>query len=232
MIYVVIGTRAQLIKMAPVMKEMQNRGIEYKFIFTGQHKETISDLIKDFKIKKPDFVLYNGKEVSTLFRMPLWFFYVLFNFFRNKKTIIENQKEINLFLVHGDTASTLLGAFMAKLVKARVAHIESGLRSYNFLHPFPEEIIRLAIFHLTDIYFCPNEWAIKNIKDKKGVKINTHANTLFDSVNLIVNKRKRNTERFCVVSIHRFENIFNEKKLKEIVKLIELVAKEIKVVFV
>ena len=57
MIHIIVGTRAQIIKMAPVMRELENRSIDYNFIFLAQHKETIHELISQFGIKKPDIVI-------------------------------------------------------------------------------------------------------------------------------------------------------------------------------
>ncbi|HPD44716.1 MAG TPA: hypothetical protein PK131_00865, partial [Candidatus Woesebacteria bacterium] len=67
--YVIIGTKAQLVKMAPVMLELEKRKIDYTFISTGQHQETIKDLISTFQIKKPDFYLYNGKDITKIWQM-------------------------------------------------------------------------------------------------------------------------------------------------------------------
>ena len=65
-IYAVIGTRAQLIKMAPLMARMQKERVEYEFIYTAQHRETITKLIKDFQIKEPDRTIYSKSEANTL----------------------------------------------------------------------------------------------------------------------------------------------------------------------
>ena len=65
-IYVVIGTRAQLIKMAPVMALMENDKIEYEFIYTAQHRETISRIIKDFHIKEQDITINSKSKATTL----------------------------------------------------------------------------------------------------------------------------------------------------------------------
>ena len=64
MIHVVIGTKAQLIKMAPIMALMQRENIQYNYISTGQHKESIDDICKNFSIKKPDYTLYSENDIT------------------------------------------------------------------------------------------------------------------------------------------------------------------------
>ena len=71
-IYVVIGTRAQLIKMAPLMSLMQKEKIDYEFIYTAQHKETIDRIIKDFNIKEPDRTIYSKSEATSFSKFFGW----------------------------------------------------------------------------------------------------------------------------------------------------------------
>ena len=72
MIHVIIGTKAQLIKMAPIMKELQRREVSYNFIFTGQHQETIGELLDNFNIKEPNIILYKGRDITSIFQMFFW----------------------------------------------------------------------------------------------------------------------------------------------------------------
>ncbi|MDA1060786.1 MAG: UDP-N-acetylglucosamine 2-epimerase [bacterium] len=227
-IHIIIGTKAQLIKMAPVMVEMQKRSIPYNFVFTGQHQETIDQLRSNFGVKTPDITLHKGKDIT---KIPQMFFWILKILFKKPSFIAKND----LILVHGDTFSTLLGAIMGKRAKAKVAHIESGLKSDKLLHPFPEEITRRMTFRLSDYYFCPGKWAVNNLNKHKGKKINTLQNTLYDSLELIL---KQNStvdippEPYCICSIHRFENIFNKKRLKEIIEILNNTAKTMKMLFI
>jgi UDP-N-acetylglucosamine 2-epimerase (non-hydrolysing) len=235
MIHIIVGTKAQLIKMAPIMSTLQKRGMYYNYIFTGQHKETVDDLRANFGIKEPDVVLYKGPEITNIFQMVTWGFKIIFKVLSNKKNIFKNDKD-GIVLNHGDTFSTLLGTLLAKVAGLKSGHVESGLRSYNYFHPFPEEIIRVLVFFMTDYYFCPGDWALGNLKRYKGKKINTHLNTLYDS--LIIAKDKNNNnldipgEKFAVASIHRYENIFRLSKLKEVIAIIEDIAKDIKILFI
>ncbi|MAG50560.1 UDP-N-acetylglucosamine 2-epimerase (non-hydrolyzing) [archaeon] len=236
MIHIILGTKAQLIKMAPVMIELQKQEIDYNFIFTGQHKETIDELLSNFKLKKPDYILYSGKDITGIFQMALWIIKILFKTFKNKKEIFKNDKN-GIVLVHGDTFSTFLGALMGKITKLNIAHVESGLRSFNLLNPFPEEITRILVFKLSNYYFCPGEWTLNNLRKYKGKKINTKENTLFDSLALAIKNKEDEkinipNDEYVVFTIHRFENIFNKKRFEDIIDIIENISKKFKVLFI
>ena len=236
MIHIILGTKAQLIKMAPVMVELKKNKIPYNFISTGQHKETMDKLLKNFNLLKPNHLLYSGKDITSVLQMFFWAIRILFKICKTKKKVFKKDKK-GLILVHGDTFSTLLGALIGKLMKFKVGHVESGLRSFNLLNPFPEEITRVLTFKLSNYYFCSGDWAVKNLKKYKGVKINTKANTLLDSLKLAVKNRhkikvKIPKEKYAVVTIHRFENIFNKKQFGKIIKIITNISKNIKILFI
>ncbi|MGE0793444.1 MAG: non-hydrolyzing UDP-N-acetylglucosamine 2-epimerase [Candidatus Woesearchaeota archaeon] len=236
MIHIILGTKAQLIKMAPIMVELKNQKINYNFIFTGQHKETMNKLLENFNIKKPDYVLYSGKDITGIFQMFVWMFKIMFKLIWNKNKIFKKDKK-GIVLVHGDTFSTLLGAFMAKIARLKVGHIESGLRSFNLFNPFPEELTRIFTFKLTDYYFCAGNWAKNNVKKYKGIKINTEENTLLDSLNLAIKNQKNifveiPKEKYVVVTIHRFENIFQKKQFNKIIAILEEISKKHRLLFI
>ncbi|MCJ7792563.1 MAG: UDP-N-acetylglucosamine 2-epimerase [Candidatus Marinimicrobia bacterium] len=233
--FVVIGTKAQLIKMAPIMAELQKRKIDYDFIFTGQHKETIEELIGGFQLKKPDYILYKGKDITKIHQMIFWFIKCIVHTLKNKKKIF--GKNGNVVLIHGDAISALLGATIAKISGLKVAYIEAGLRSFDTFNPFPEEITRRLVSFLSDYHFCPGEFAYKNSQKYRGIKINTKANTLLDSLRLVI--RNDNSiqvdipkEKYCLVSIHRFENIFNKAQFSFILEILEEISRQIKVLLI
>lgn len=232
MIICLIGTRAQLVKMAPVLLEMERRRWKMLLIMTGQHEESMSDMLQDFGIRMPFTRLYSGPEISSMFQVASWFTKCLFN----GRKLLAKGREKDVILVHGDTFSTLLGALIGRLNGIKVAHIESGLRSFNLLQPFPEEITRLAVFKLSDMAFCPGDWAVRNLQKFPHLNcINTHHNTLLDALNLVIQKRDLKTAMngdYAVCSIHRFENLFSKKRLGKIVELIHFAAKYYSIIFV
>ena len=222
-IYVVIGTRAQLIKMAPLMALMQQEKIDYEFIYTAQHRETITRILQDFHVKDPDRTIYAKSEASTLTKFFGWGGSMLIKLLNPKKIFPEK----GIVLTHGDTATTAWAAIVARLAGCKVAHVESGIRSFNLFEPFPEEIMRLITFHFSDIYFCPNEWAVNNLTKYKGTKVNLGLNPVYDSVKTAINSNveiELPAEKYAVVSIHRFENIFTAKLEHTIIPLLEKIA--------
>ncbi len=236
MIHVFIGTKAQLIKMAPIMRELQDRNIDYNFVFSGQHQATIDDIRSEFGVKKPDYILYKGEDITGIIQMFFWMIRVLLTTWRNRQAVWRKDKR-GIVLNHGDTFSTLLGSISAKLCGLDNAHVESGLRSYNILHPFPEEITRRLTFLLTDVYLAPGQWALKNLKRYNGVKIDTQYNTLIDALSTSSDTIQSididiPAYKYGIVSTHRFENIFSKRKLERIVEIIEAASEQHRLLFI
>jgi UDP-N-acetylglucosamine 2-epimerase (non-hydrolysing) len=236
MIYVVIGTKAQLIKMAPVMLALRSAGTPYRFVSTGQHQETIDDILANFRLPGPDIQLYSGKDISSIPAMASWSLRILWQAIWRRHAVFGGSPK-GIVLVHGDTFSTLLGAMMGRVTGLEVGHVESGLRSFNWRHPFPEEIIRLLTFRLSRHFFCPGSWAVGNLARYPGEKIDTVANTLVDALNLALASVDASQivaaqEPFGVVSLHRFENIYTREALERVTTLVERIARKRRLLFV
>ena len=236
MIHVFIGTKAQLIKMAPVMVELQQRGIPYNFIFSGQHQATVQNIRDEFGIKDPDITLYSGRDITGILQMLVWSLRIISFSLKNRQQVWQGDRN-GIVLNHGDTFSTLLGSLLARLAGQRSAHVESGLRSFDLLQPFPEEITRILTFKLSNIYFAPGEWALSNLGKYSGVKIDTVHNTLLDSLRLSEQAIDSAAidipcNKFAVASIHRFENIFSRGQMTTIVNILEKMSTEIRVLFI
>ena len=167
MIYIFVGTKAQFIKMVPIMMELQNRGISYSYIDSGQHAEMTSELRKVFNIAKPNYLLNSRTEdITRISEAASWFLKNIIKSSLNRRWLKNNIfPKRGICLIHGDTISTLLGAFMAVLARVRVCHVEAGLRSYNWFDPFPEEIIRLICMRLSKVLFAPSKDAFENLND-------------------------------------------------------------------
>lgn len=236
MIHLVIGTKAQLIKMAPVMRALRDANLPYRYISTGQHRDTMEEILGNFGLKGPDITLYSGPDITSIPRMLIWATRILWHTLLDRKRIFANDRH-GIVLVHGDTFSTLLGALMGKVARLKVGHVESGLRSHNLMHPFPEEITRLLTFALTDCYFCPGNWAIKNLKRYNGIKIDLGANTLLDSLELAKCKVANievdtPPDPYAIATLHRFENVFSKPALKRLVEIVCCIADSKKIVFI
>ncbi len=237
MIHIVVGTKAQLIKMAPIMKQLAEQGIDYNYISTGQHRETIDDILANFAIKRPDYTTYTGKDITSVLQMLAWSLRTLAHTLRHRRQIFRSDKN-GIVLVHGDTFSTLLGALMGKLAGLKVGHVESGLRSFNLLHPFPEELTRLLTFRLSDYLFAPGAWASGNLKKYRGETVNTVNNTLLDSLSVALPAIRQIDDialpekPFGVVTLHRFENIHSKAALERLITLVERISRHKRLLFI
>ena len=235
MITCIIGTRAQLIKMAPILRELELRKCPYHLVLTGQHNETMDELLGQFEVAAKPIRLWVGEDITGIGQMGIWFVRTMFALIRRRAEMVGTGP--NVFVVHGDTFSTLLGALTGRLLKLQVAHVESGLRSFNILHPFPEELTRIAVFWLATIAYCPNSWAEKNLGKFRLEKVNCRQNTLLDAARFALAQPRHEQsicehERYGVVSIHRFENIFSENQFRKILDLLEIMALNQPLIFV
>ncbi|MBI4948364.1 UDP-N-acetylglucosamine 2-epimerase [Candidatus Berkelbacteria bacterium] len=232
MIHFAIGTRAQLFKMAPIMLECQRQKLDWRWIYTAQHKETISETLKIFGLPDPDYTVVTWQtEAKSMGKMWKWLFKMFMALPKSKKILGGYTGKKHILLTHGDTFTTWITALYAKLTRTKVMHVEAGLRSFNWREPFPEEINRLITFRLADYFACPGDWALNNLKNYKGVKINTFENTQVDTVAFGLKhadgaKFDIPSNKYVVVSLHRYENIFNKERFEHIVDELEFVAKD------
>ena len=236
-IYFFIGTTAELIKLAPVIKELKKRKIKFKILSSGQNVLRFDELKPIIGKQKADYT-FKLKPISVRLniyvRFAIWIIKSLTNYLLYFRSEFKELDRKNLlFIVHGDTVSSLMGAFIAKIYGVKLAHIESGLRSYNFLEPFPEEISRYLVSRLADLHFCPNSWAVKNLEGYRGVKINTQNNTIAESL-LPALSLKNNPnysklipkEKFFLFVLHRQEHVmFKKKRARKYLELITSHAK-------
>ncbi len=236
MIHFIIGTRAQLFKMAPIMLECEERGLEWRWVYGAMHKETIQEALDMFGLPPADYTMVEWSgEAKTITRVVYWFSRMLLSLAQSKKILAGYTGKDHIVLNHGDTPVTPIGAMVGRLTRTPVMHVESGLRSFNIFSPFPEEINRLITFRLSQYYACPGDWAVNNLKKYKGIKINTFENTQTDILkfgvaNMKKSKLKLPKDKYVVLSTHRYENVFNKKRFDHILSIAEKVAKKYKVV--
>lgn len=240
-IYFFIGTEAELIKVFPVIIECQNAGKTCHIIASGQN-----DLRKN---RISDFIKLNGKfiELSKETDIKKNAVGLLCWFFRIKKKAPRTMKKYFCIgelkgadlIVHGDTVSTMMGAFVGKKLEMRVCHIEAGLRSHNLLNPFPEEIDRLITSRLAKVHFAPGRLPTENLHKAKGIIINTRYNTILDS--LTWSKRMEIKTKavqeiqgkdYFVFVMHRQENLMNNDFVRQVVKQIKELSREKKCVLI
>ncbi len=221
MILVVYGTTGELIKLAPVLTRLRERGHDYLSATTAQQVEQIPPLLEQLGLPEPDVWLgrgARGRDLRTNSDVPGWLATVLTRFARNGRRLTRSLRTGRgkpLVLVHGDTMTTVLGATMGRMLRTGVAHIEGGLRSYDWRNPFPEELNRRAASRLARIHYAPGPWAASNLRH--GTIVDTGSNTIRDSLALVPSGFEPPVEipdePYGVVSIHRYELLDDAKLL-------------------
>jgi UDP-N-acetylglucosamine 2-epimerase (non-hydrolysing) len=218
----VIGTRAQLVKVAPVLQRAHASGLRHIVWFTGQHHESIDDLIADFQLSS-DFRFPNKRrERSSIGGLLLWAPKTFYRCWEYVKAVRTWTTRRPLVVVHGDTLSTVLGAVAGKWGGGDVVHLESGLSSGKMFDPFPEELLRRLTFRRTRYALCPNAEAVARMeKYRKCIVVDTGENTLLDCVRSAIEGDESlggaSDGRRFVASIHRFQNIYSRTALATIV---------------
>lgn len=229
-ISVVIGTRAQLVKMAPVIRALESKSVEVDVVISGQHADSMADLALDLGVESHVPEATGVKERNSPLRLALW---LLPSFFLMTRRLRELRRGgAAICLVHGDTLSTLLGAVAAKMAGMTVAHVESGLTSGRLFAPFPEELTRRLVFRLADWAFCPGEEPARRMSRYPGVRVvDTRGNTIEDALRCVVVDSQAE-KKGLVVSLHRYENIFDKGRLKDLVSGISAIGRSKRVMFV
>lgn len=228
MIAIVLGTKAELIKTAPLMREFDKRSVEYIFIHTGHHD--LSQMCEEFKIRKPDITLFKPPKTSSRFflktrRALTWGLSLGYKLLRTLKNI----KNLELVLVHGDTITTGTAAVTSSFGRWKIGHLEAGLRSYDWFEPFPEEFIRQVVDRFSHYLFAVSRRAVKNLKEENiSGRVFLTGNTIVDSIHLSLKMGKRSKRKnHVVVNVHRNENLQSKSRMKRIVEIIKFISLEI-----
>ena len=227
-ICIVVGTRPEIIKMSPIIRECRERGLDYFLVHTNQHYSYNMDRIffEQLQLPEPDYNLEIGSGSHGL---------------QTGKMLIELEKTLtgetqDVVLVEGDTNTVLAGALAASKCHIEVGHVEAGLRSFD--RSMPEEINRLMADHLANYLFAPTTISQLNLSSE-GIsenKIYVVGNTICDATmyNLniaeaqsdILNQLELQTGGYFLLTLHRQENVDNEARLgKVIASLLEIADK-------
>lgn len=217
----VVGTRAQLVKVAPVLTRAVSSDLPHSVWLAGQHTESIDDLIRDFQLTSPVVNAQSGIERSSIFGLLRWLPGALIACRRYIRDCSRESGRKPLVVVHGDTMSAFVGAIAGYSLGADIAHLESGLSSGRLFDPFPEELTRRIVFRITDWALCPNDEATRRMQ-RRGCRevVDTGENTLLDCVRFALSKApasETQTTDYFVASIHRFQNIYSKARLTQII---------------
>jgi UDP-N-acetylglucosamine 2-epimerase (non-hydrolysing) len=200
----VIGTRPELIKMAPVIRAFENDPhFNMQVCFSGQHRELIDSVFKNFELPihyKLDLMAPNQTLSGFAGKFLLGF-----------SDIIEKSRPAAIF-AQGDTSTTFITSLAAFYSKTPFFHVEAGLRTFDFDNPYPEEANRVLTGTLTNLHFAPTELA-RNHLLQEGVddkKIIVTGNTVVDAL-LEIKKdlpppRAKGALKQILVTVHRREN--------------------------
>ena len=178
---VIIGTRPEAIKLAPVVRELRNRGLETIVIGTGQHRDLVDPVLKLFGVAL-DHNLHIMEANATLNM-------VLGRAVARLGALLERLRP-DLVVVQGDTTSALGGALAAFNCSIPVAHVEAGLRSHDLALPYPEEMHRRVISTVTRWHFAPTRHAATELRSERVPgQIVVTGNTVVDAVQFILASR-------------------------------------------
>ncbi len=225
---IIIGTRPEIIKMSPIIRECERRSLDYFILHTGQHYSYNMDKVffKQLELPAPKYNLDigSGSHAQETGKMLIGIENILL---REKPDVV---------LVEGDTNTVLAGALAASKLHVEVAHVEAGLRSYD--KSMPEEINRILTDHISDYLFAPTQEA-KDILLREGIsedKIFVTGNTIVDAVhrNLkIANKRPSVLEKlnlkprnYFLVTLHRQENVDDKERFRQILESLDQLANQ------
>jgi UDP-N-acetylglucosamine 2-epimerase (non-hydrolysing) len=211
----ILGTRPEVIKMAPVVRELNGRSdaFDQTIVATAQHRQMLDQVLDVFRIV-PDIDLGLMKQNQDLAEFASRSLLALSNLFSELKP--------DAILVQGDTTTVATASLAAFYKGILVGHVEAGLRSFDRLQPFPEEINRRLAACLADIHFAPTARARQNLL-REGVpdeSIFVTGNTIVDALKSI--RLEQNLEgnyddaslaglnhhrkRLLLVTAHRREN--------------------------
>ncbi|MDP3879215.1 MAG: UDP-N-acetylglucosamine 2-epimerase (non-hydrolyzing) [Dehalococcoidales bacterium] len=230
-IALILGTRPEIIKMAPVIRELEKHKDSYFILHTGQHYSYNLDMIFFEQLQLPP-ARYNleagsGSHAAQTAKILIGVERVL------------SEENPDIVLVEGDTNSVLAGAMAAAKLRVKVGHVEAGLRSYD--RGMPEEINRILTDHCSDFLFAPTERA-KTILLGEGVP----EKTIFVTGNTIVDAVYQNLElmrsddaalanlhlepkKYFLVTLHRQENVDSADRFRAILQGLGEVAAEFQI---
>ena len=181
----VFGTRPEAIKMAPLVKCLQQRDNEFEAIVcvTGQHREMLDQVLKIFDIK-PHYDLNIMKAGQDLYD-------VTSRVLLGMRDVL-NEVAPHIVLVHGDTTTSTATALAAFYKQIPVGHVEAGLRTHNIYSPWPEEMNRQITGRIATLNFAPTPLSRQNLLDEHVPSENIHVtgNTVIDALHMVVDKIK------------------------------------------
>jgi len=215
-IAMVVGTRPEIIKMAPVVRALRAKSLDVVLIHSGQHYEVeLSErFIEELRLPAPKFKLRikRADQAVQVGEMTIGLSRAL------------RSVRPGLVLVQGDTNTTLAATLASIKLGLPVGHVEAGLRSHDWR--MPEEHNRIVVDHLSELLFAPTELALRNlIAERVHGRACVTGNTIVDAVLQempVAEKRSKIMEEvrfdeYALVTVHRAENVDDPLTLRSLV---------------
>jgi UDP-N-acetylglucosamine 2-epimerase (non-hydrolysing) len=234
-IHVFLGTKAQYIKTAPLLRLLDAQGVEYRLIDSGQHGALSVGLREELGVREPDHLLTRGVDITSIPQAIVWALKLALKLLDGRRLRAEVfGGRTGVCVVHGDTPSTLLSTLMARRAGLRVAHLEAGLRSKHLLHPFPEEIIRRIVMRLSALLFAPDDTAVANLRRMRvrGRIVPLPGNTVSEALAHDLDRHDAPGTGPAVATMHRVENLNRRERVEAFVATVERIAERQPVRFV
>lgn len=223
---IILGTRPEIIKLSPIIRELSDRKIDCFILHTNQHYSLGMDQVffDELKLPHPRYNLdvHDLPQGAMVGHMLIGIEPILL------------QEKPDWVLIQGDTNTVMAGVIAASKLGIKVGHVESGLRSYD--RTMPEELNRIAADHLSDVLFCPTDHAAQ-IALGEGIpsaKVSVVGNTIVDAVtqNLGLAQKSKYSEKYdgqnyFLLTMHRPSNVDTEAALKQIIRSLEALATEL-----
>ncbi len=206
----VFGTRPEAIKMAPVIRQLRQHParVDVRVCVTGQHREMLDQVLRLFEVipDKDLDIMRADQSLTDLTAAAL----------TGLDGVMASERP-DWVIVQGDTTTAMAASLVAFYHRARVAHVEAGLRSWDRAHPFPEEINRRLADCLSDLHFAPTEVARQNLlrEGLDGSSVIVTGNTVIDALHWVAGLAApddleallpRNGARLLLVTAHRRES--------------------------
>lgn len=199
----IVGTRPEVIKMAPVIQALQEvPELDVKVLSSGQHRELLVPLIDWFELNvDADLsVMTPNQSLSQLTAR------LMLGFEQHFKTTCPD-----LVIAQGDTTTVLCAAMSCFYLNIPFGHVEAGLRTFDMKNPFPEEFNRVVVSRLAQLHFCPTARAHQNVlsEDTKANSLltgNTVVDALYFTTKKLNQRAKSNFVHDILLTAHRREN--------------------------
>lgn len=226
---IVLGTRPEIIKLAPVIRACERNQLEYSVIHTGQHYSDSLDTVffDQLELPEPDHHLGVGSNTHAVQTAEMMI--------GIEEILLEEEPEV--VLVQGDTNSVLAGALATSKLDIELGHVEAGLRSFD--RSMPEETNRIVTDHVGDYLFTPTDQS-RDYLLEEGVseeRIHVTGNTVVDAVqqnrelaeekSSVLDDLGLSDTAFMLLTAHRAENVDDKKRFRDLLKGVEKAASEL-----